>query len=423
MMLGGVIMPRAVYFSVDLHGHVNPTLGLIKSLVDRGVEIYYYSCEKFRHRIEDTGAIFRSYEGLLGFGTYDGHGLDTFLVFADFILSKSQIIVTHFMEEIRDLEPNYIIHDSFCHWGKVFAELLGVPGISVIANFPYIDEMADIDPTFFMQHVVRASDDPICRRFNNPKEIYSNLMHKLARIIEHKYGMQEINIINDVFCSKEELNILFTSRCFQLHADAFSDQYLFAGYSIYPRVEHVDFPYEKLDPNKPLIYIAFGTIYNELLHIYKSCFEAFKNSEQQVVLSVGDKIDLNDLGEIPNHFIVRSYVPQLEILKRSSVFISHGGANSIYESICFHVPLVVVPQVFDEFMGAMMVEEAGAGIYIRNREADAVQLREGVKRILNDSQYKLNCKRIHESFVDTGGIANAVDEIINYTSKFSIISQ
>ncbi|WP_068774887.1 macrolide family glycosyltransferase [Paenibacillus sp. FJAT-26967] len=409
-------MAKVIFFGVDLHGHVNPTLGLIHKLIERGEEVVYYCSDAFQDKIEQTGATFRSYRGLLGFGTNDGTGIDTFMVFADFIVNKSHIIIEALQEEVTQWQPDYIIHDAFSLWGKQFAEQLGIPGISVFANFPFIDEMADLDPDFFMEYVLRAADDPIYKKYKGQHDMYRKLLDKLSRMLSIKHGLHNVNVINDIFCSKEALNILFTSREFQIYADAFDESHLFAGYSLYSRTESVEFPYEQLD-GRPLIYIAFGTIYNELEEIYKTCLEAFGSREHQVILSVGNKINLQELGEIPDNFIVRPYVPQLEILKRADVFISHGGANSIYEGLCNHVPLVVMPQVFDEYMGALMVEKAGAGIYLRQAEVSAAELKEAVEQVLMTPSYRDNCCRIKQSFEATGGLDYAVDGILKFAKQ------
>ena len=409
-------MARVIFFSVDLHGHVNPSLGLIEKLIEKGEEVIYYSSDQFREKVEGTGAEFKSYEGLLGFGTYDGYGIDTFLIFADFILGKSRTIFDRFLDEVKALKPDYIIHDAFSHWGREYARTLGIPAVSIFANFAFIDEMAKIDPGFFMENILRAADDPIYKKYKGNPEICTKLLEKLSKSISTKYGFKNMNVLDDIFCSKEGLNILLTSKTFQLYSEAFDSSYLFTGYHICQRTELDDFPYEKLD-GRPLVFIAFGTIYNELVDIYKNCFEAFGNTDKQVVLSVGNKIAMEDLGDIPENFIVRRYVSQLEILKRSDVFITHAGANSVYESLCFNVPLVVVPQVFDEFLGAIMVEQAGVGVYIRDRAPSASELTEAVHKVLTETTYKDNCKRIRESFEAAGGLEYAVGEIFKFVAK------
>ncbi len=405
-----------VFFGVDLHGHVNPTLGLIHKLVARGEEVIYYCSDPFRDKIEQTGAAFRSYQGLLSFGRHHGTGIETLLVFADFIMDKCRIIVEALREEIRELQPDYIIHDSFCLWGKELASGLRIPGISVFANFPFIDEMAYRDPAFFMEYVLLASEDPLYLKHKEQHDVYQKLMDKLSRVIGLKYGRPGLNVINDIFCSKEPLNLVFSSREFQIYEEVFDDSHLFCGYELYPREEPVDFPFEQLD-GRPLIYVAFGTILHNLSELYQTCFDTLGDSEYQVVMSLGVQTDLSSIGPVPGNFIVRPYVPQLEILSRADAFITHGGANSIYESLCNAVPMIVLPQVFDEFMGALMVERAGAGIYLPHSHPSNEQLRETVDQVLENPFYHEQCQWIKRSFKSAGGLEYAVDRIIQYAKQ------
>lgn len=409
-------MGRAVFFSVDLHGHVNPTLGFIRELVKSGEEVFYYSGQAFQPIIESTGAKFRSYRGDVQFGTYDGGGIETFLVTADFILQRSQVVVENFREEMIQLQPDYIIHDAFCYWGREFAQMLNIPGITVFDHFAYIDEMADIDPDFFLRHVLRAESDAIYRNSTDPILLYKKLLGKLSKLIRAKYGLEQVNVINDIFCSKEGLNVILTSREMQLYPEAFDDSYLFAGYSIYPRPETTPFPFEQLD-GSPLLYIAFGTIFNDVEQLYRRCIEAFGGRDYQVVMAIGDQVDCASLGQLPSNFIVREYVPQLALLERASAFITHGGANSVHESLCNEVPTVVLPQSFDQFMGALAVERAGAGIYLRDAQPDAEQLRDAVEKLLADATYKDNCKTLKASFERAGGPPRIAQEILRYVAN------
>jgi len=409
-------MTKGIYFGVDLHGHVNPTLGLIRELTERGEQIRYYSGETFRERIEAAGATFVAYREPLGFGTHNAGGIETFLVTADFILNRSGRIVDAVLEEARAWAPDYIVHDAFCYWGKELAQRLGVPGISVFANFAFIDEMAEVDPEFFMEYVLRAGDDPVYAKNKGRTDVYRRLEAKLTKVIAMKYGIHTSQVINDIFCGKEKLNIAPTSREFQLYGQAFDDSYLFAGYAIEPRTEPDDFPFEWLD-GRPLVYIALGTIFNDAEQFYKKCLAAFGSGEVQVAMSIGHQVPPERLGELPDYIIVRAHMPQLALLKRASAFVTHGGSNSIHESLCLEIPTVVVPQSFDQFMGAIAVERAGTGIFLRGEDWQPSELAEAVDRVRTEPSYREACARIHRSLEEAGGPTRAADAIIAHAAS------
>ena len=73
---------------------------------------------------------------------------------------------------------------------------------------------------------------------------------------------------------------------------------------------------------------------------------------------------------------MRAHVPQLEVLRRASAFVSHGGMNSVSESLYFGVPLVCVPQMGEQEIVARQVEALGAGVHLAKDEATADRIRE-----------------------------------------------
>lgn len=409
-------MSTVIYFSVDLHGHVNPSLGLVGKLVERGERVVYYSGDEFRAKIESAGAEFRSYRGQLGVETHEEGGINGFLLFADFILKKSRSIVDYFWDEVSALGPDYIIHDSLSYFGKEFAARLSVPGISAFACFAYIDEMAALDPAFFMETYLRAGDDPLYVKHKASTNVYRRLLGTMSRRLAAAYGLERLNIVNDLFCAKQDLNILFTSRALQLYEAAFDDSYWFAGYTLFDRREPADFPYERLD-GRPLVYISFGTLFNELPELYRICLAAFKDMDVQAVLALGHRVSVEELGEVPPNIIVRSSVPQLDILRRAAAFVTHGGANSVHEAICCHVPMAVVPQRFDQFVGGLTVERSGAGLDLRDREITAELLRSSVGRLLAEPGYKDRCAELHRSFEAAGGLDGAAARILSFAAE------
>ena len=53
-------MSKIVFFCIPAHGHTNPTLAVVKELVARGHEVWYYSYNLMREKILETGAHFVS---------------------------------------------------------------------------------------------------------------------------------------------------------------------------------------------------------------------------------------------------------------------------------------------------------------------------------------------------------------------------
>ena len=105
-------------------------------------------------------------------------------------------------------------------------------------------------------------------------------------------------------------------------------------------------------------------------------------------------------------------MPQLEILQKTDVFISHGGFNSVSEALYYGVPVITVPTVNDQFLVAKRVIQTGTGKMLKMNEITDEVITESVVDLLSDSKYKEASQRIGESFRLAGGFEKAADYIL-----------
>ncbi|MDQ0198265.1 MGT family glycosyltransferase [Neobacillus ginsengisoli] len=157
---------------------------------------------------------------------------------------------------------------------------------------------------------------------NIPTEIIKTInddFQNLKTKIKEKYDV-EIRSPYEVFCNPALLTIIYTTREFQPFGETFDQTYKFVGPSISLRSTQENFDLTAIK-GKSLIYISLGTVFNQAIDFYKLCFKAFGNTVHTVVMSIGEKAQISDLGEIPKNFIVKNYVPQTEVLKYTKLFI------------------------------------------------------------------------------------------------------
>ncbi len=165
--------------------------------------------------------------------------------------------------------------------------------------------------------------------------------------------------------------------------------------------------------------MSLGTLFNADPAFYRMCFEALRRLDVQVVLSVGRRISIPDLGTPPANVLVRAHVPQLEILKRASAFVTHGGMNSVSEGLFYGVPLVVVPQMSEQYIVGRRVEELGAGVFMTPEAVTADSLHHAVSRLLLDDTFSTVARAIGESFRVAGGVTRAADVVQGMTRSLS----
>ena len=220
--------------------------------------------------------------------------------------------------------------------------------------------------------------------------------------INIKYNINLHDFVTIHYIPNNFKKLILTSKYFHFRGEDTDDTCFFIGPNIEKRKKDENFKFIK-DKNKTLIYISLGTIINEQIDFYLKCIEAFKNKEEyQVIMSVGKFLDIKKLGEIPKNFSIFSYVPQTQLLSDVDIFITHGGLNSAQEGLFAGIPLIVIPQVNDEFDNGKKVEELGAGISLDKNKINIEALQNAVKNIeVNKEKYKLGIRKIIESFKDS----------------------
>ena len=388
---------------MPLHGHVNPSLPLVRALVDRGEEVVYCATDTFAVKITQAGARVRLYRAaILSDLTPMSERLEAI---SWFLTQATAEVLEHDLAAFRDERPDYIVTDSVAPWGQWAGQILGVPVVTSI-------------PTFAVNRRVLAFAASSGTRPKSARLLVSKIRHvvkavRLRRRLRRQYGVEGTSIMGLMFGSSA-LNIVHTSREFQPCAETFDDRFLFIGPSVDARGGGDGFVWDERTP-APLIYVSLGTLFNADPAFYRHCVEAFGPDDVRVVMSIGTSVSPDDLGPVPAHVLVKPWVPQLGVLRHASVFVSHGGMNSVSESLHYGVPLVVVPQMGEQELVGRQVERLGAGLHLARTDATAASIREAVHRVLNDRALRDRAAVIGASFKAAGGAGRGADAILAFT--------
>jgi MGT family glycosyltransferase len=141
--------------------------------------------------------------------------------------------------------------------------------------------------------------------------------------------------------------------------------------------------WQRIDPKRPLVFVSFGTIFYNRPELLRQVLAATSGLGVQVVASVGDIGD--QLAGVGDHVILAPYVPQREMLERASVFVTHGGYNSVAESIRAGKPMLVIPLAIDQPMSAHYVARAGFGAWLRPQEATTGAVTSALETLLDSA--------------------------------------
>lgn len=387
-------MAKIVFFCIPAHGHTNPTLEVVRELVSLGHEVLYYSYNMLKEKIEATGAKFIScddYNMEEKLSPADSVRIGKDLAFSTKILVDTTLALDEMVcEEMGKMRPDCIVADSMAIWGKCVAMKLGIPFVSSTTTFA------------FNQHSAKIMKQSIWQVL---KMIFSmgKIQNDIKRLQAKGYP---INNVLDIIQNNDSVDtVVYTSSEFQPASETFSDKYVFVGPSIRPAVSQIEKTHEKL------IYISMGTVVNNNVKFYHDSIKAFANTNYQVIMSVGNLVDMKEFENLPENINVYQSVDQIAVLSKADVFISHCGMNSVNESLYCGVPLVMYPQTPEQGGVASRVEQLKAGILLK--KSNAANIRNAVETLFNNEEYRKNAQCISEGFKKCSGAKGAVKKILS----------
>ncbi len=176
------------------------------------------------------------------------------------------------------------------------------------------------------------------------------------------------------------------------------------------RGDEVDFDSSTL-PASPFVYVSFGSMLEHpaLLEII---FRATRRLGLRVVASVGRLVA--ELGDCGDHVVLARYVPQREVLQRASLFVTHGGYNSVAEGLRAGTPMLVVPLLFDQPIQAHYVTETGAGLALPPTELTEDSAAEALSALSTEASYRAQATRFARLAASTDPTETKVNLILRF---------
>ncbi|MGK7926925.1 MAG: glycosyltransferase [Spirulina sp.] len=174
--------------------------------------------------------------------------------------------------------------------------------------------------------------------------------------------------------------------------------------------EPIPFPWEKLT-GQPLIYASMGTLQNRLFVVFEQIAAACEGLDAQLVISLGGSADPSDLPPLSGNPLVVGYAPQLELLPKTTLTITHAGMNTTLESLSHGVPMVAIPVTNDQLGIASRIAWAGCGEVVALKRLNVPRLHEAIRRVLRKDSYKQNALRLQNAIDRAGGVTRAADII------------
>lgn len=398
-------MAKIVFMNISGGGHVIATFGIVEELVARGEEVHYFEDERFRDEIEKLGATFHLMPAITPYnGRICDYPFHHEFALAIILMWSALDLVPRLEEEVRQIAPDCIIHDSLCLWGSIIATRLNVPAICSVHP-----------PAFSARAILRSGrfwlDVPqIFLRCARTLPTYWSLRRTLAERLEIKPPS-----FFDIITNPQDLIICHLPEPLQPQRACYDQRFHFVG-TVHdrPLQSASAFPVERLE--KGLILVGFGTICDPGKTFFLNCVKGLSDLGRQVVLILSNSTTLEDLGEVPENVIVWNMqqdglAPQMEILSQAGLFVMNGGTGGSREASWHGVPVVAVPTTYETHQVCTRIAQTGMGLVI-HPTASAKRINRAARQVLENESFSYQAREVGDACRLAGGAKRSTDLIL-----------
>lgn len=394
-------------------GHLNTILPIGEALLKRGHKVTFIGLEDAREKVEAIGLlffavavndfpkgsteqIFKTLGELKGIAAL----LYTVKIFRDI----SQKVLQDGAIACKSLNLDGMVVDQSTIEGGAIARLLDIPYVTVCSALPF-DTEAGIPPVFSTWNYEDTwwskSRNTLTHRF------ISSPLGKLIQAPTKTFFQENKLEFPETFNSPLAI-ICHQPKSFEFPRQELPEYFYFTGpYHTTTSRKKVNFPWEKLT-GQPLIYASMGTLQNRLSNVFQMIAAACENLEAQLVISLGGSGNPEDLPALPGNPIVVSYAPQIELLQKATLTITHAGMNTTLESLTHGVPMVAIPVTNDQPGIAARIKWTGAGEFLELNQLTTDKLHQVVKQVLEIPSYRERAQQFKQEIANSGGTNQAI---------------
>jgi zeaxanthin glucosyltransferase len=416
------------FVSMPLAGHLNPMTALARRLQSRGHEVVFIGvpdvepfaraagldfvpfCEK-EYPAGSIARLFRPVSKL--------HGLE---VSRWSIREASAGVFSaaseHLPQKLAETGVEALVIDTIHSFLELVPMSLGMP-YAQVWNILHVD-FSGLTPPCLFSWPHETTPEALTRNLEGVKaagEVFAPVA-QVAMSYAEKTGLQ-IDWSDPAATTSKLAVITQTPREFDFPGTPWPAQFHYAGpFHDSEGREPIPFPWDKLT-GKPLVYASLGTLVNGLEHVYKTIVQVVGRLPGiQVALSVGKNVNLGDLGRIPSNVIVVRTAPQIELLKRAALCITHAGLNTTLESLGQGVPMVAIPIGYDQPGVAARIAHHGVGEFLKVEDLTVERLQGLVQKVFENPSYRDKARYFQKVIARTCGLDVAADVLERAFGKY-----
>lgn len=313
---------------------------------------------------------------------------------------------------LKELAIDGVVIDQVMAGGGTAAERAGLPFVTVCTAPPWNEDPGQPPPFTLWPY----EDSPRARLRNRLG--YAawrwSMWPTLAVLNRYRraWGLRRFRLMDDSYSPLAQISQLFPEMdfprsvmpgCFHYVGSLAADRHYTAE----------GFPWEKLD-GRPLIYASLGTVAEPMNRpVYPKIAAACQGLPAQLVLTRG-KWDEESAGQeatydLPGDPLVVDFAPQLALLDRAAVMITHCGLNTTLEAISRGVPMVAMSRNADQPGNAARIVYSGAGLWAPFHHGTPQELRAVIQRVLGEEKFRRRAGELQQAMRAAGGARRAAE--------------
>ena len=406
-------------------GHLNPLIALSRGLISRGHRVTFFQRPELESRVRQFGMEFVPIGGATSSNEHRLTDAERSSLSGIAVLRYSIRRIVDDMEVSLRTTPDALaqagidalIVDEIVLAGPTLSQMLHLPyfvvSTSVPHNFgwtvPYWLRGCNT-PTAYFARLQNALLQVSALRIRGP--VRWKLNHYRQQV-----GLGPIQEIQKVF--PELAHIAQLPQCLDFPRSKLPDNFYYTG----PFVDEdarlsVEFPWNRLD-SRPLIYASLGTRKNSQPAIFQLIAEACNELNLQLVISLGGRLNSEMLGTFPGNPLVVRDAPQLDLVKSAAIVITHGGLNTVLETLLEGKPMIAIPMDYDQPAVSARLAWLKVAEVLPVKDLSAKQLRLALSKLLNDVRYRDAARELQTRIQSARGLERAVEVIEAALEKYS----
>jgi zeaxanthin glucosyltransferase len=412
---------RIGFLSLPLSGHLNPMTALARKLQSRGNDVVFISVPDAEPVLRAANLKFVSFcEKEYPIGSIAQEWSSVAKLHGEEVLRHSsrellpgvcKAALEHLPEKIAETGVEALVFDKIYFYLELVAMNLGIPYVHIWSVL-HVDFSGFTPPCIFSwPH--ETTPEAVARNVEGLK-VAGEILAPIAEVAKpyaEKAGLQ-IDW-NDPTATTSKLAVIAQTPVeFDFPNPHWPAEFHYAGpFHDDEGRRKVAFPWEKLTGD-PLVFASLGTLVNGLEYVYRIILDAVRTLPGiQVVLSVGYNVDLDDLGPIPSNTIVVSSAPQIELLKRAVLCITHAGLNTALEALGQGVPMIAIPIGYDQPGVAARIAYHGVGEFLEVEDLTVKRLSQLIQQVRRNQSYYDKARYFKKVIAKTRGLDMAAELI------------